>query len=435
MNRWALAWAVPFLAASCSSSSKVLERSAPERPAWVDQAPTARGELYFAGTCTDLPNYQEGLECARGEALLDVTAWVGGRFSSYVYASTTEQGRRAGSSVYFDSDVFLVDLRRTDTYYEVREESWGRSYFVSVLLSYPRQAAEAERSEIVKKTGWCDGFVTGASHRINVIASEGRWGDAMNGVILAATEVAVPRNFDRDRHLDRLAAVARDLVAPLEIKARVQGSQVVVDSRYRGAPAAGVPLECLFDRQRETAVSGTDGRAVCERVAPLLGNTGRVRVRPDVDAYLANLPAEAGGVAEVLGELLDHSDESDMDSRLELSVRLRSARDCDSAADVLRGRLEAAGVRLAGTDEGEAVLEISCSIQEGASSGDLHSAEASGDIVLEAAGERLQEPLLTVSGLGASPKAARDEALQRLGSAMGDAALALLSRMVGGDDN
>ena len=193
MNRRALAWAVPLLVASCSSSSKVLERSAPERPAWVDQAPTARGQLYFTGTCTDLPNYQEALKCARAEALLDVTAWVGGRFSSYVYGSTTEQWRRAGSSVYFDSDVFLSDVLRTDTYYEIRQASWGRSYFVSVLLSYPLQAAEAERSEIVKKTGWCDGFVTGATDRINVAASEGRWGNAMNGVFLGGLACTATR--------------------------------------------------------------------------------------------------------------------------------------------------------------------------------------------------------------------------------------------------
>ena len=433
MNRWALAWAVPLLVASCSSSSKVLERSAPERPAWVDQAPTARGQLYFTGTCTDLPNYQEALECARAEALLDVTAWVGGRFSSYVYGSTTEQGRRAGSSVYFDSNIFLSDVRRTDTYYEVRQESWGRSYFVSVLLSYPRQAAEVERSEIVRKTDWCDGFITDASHRINAAASEGRWGEAMNGVLLAATEVAAPRNLDRVQHLDRLAVVARDLVTPLQISAQADGSRVLVKTSYRGAPAGGVPIECLLGRQRVTAVSGADGRAVCEMGTPPVGKAGQIKVRPDIDAYLAGVPAEAGGLATVLGELLDRSDAIDTSVPLDMSVALTGGRECDSALEVMRQRLRAAGVRISQSSEGEANLDISCSLRDGVMSGDLYSAVASGEVVLEATAGRVQESLPPVNGVGASLGAARDEALHRLGSEMSDVALELLRGMVGGE--
>ena len=434
MNRWALAWAVPVLVASCSNSSKVLERSAPERPAWVDQVPTARGQLYFTGTCTDLPNYQEALQCARAEALLDVTAWVGGRFSSYVYGSTTEQGRRGGSSVYFDSDIFLIDVRRTDTYYEVRQESWGRSYVVSVLLSYPRQAAEAERAEIAKKTDWCDGLVTSATDEINVAASEGDWGDAMNGVLLVATEVAVPRNFDRAQHLDQIAVVARELITPLQISAKADGSRVLVQASYRDAPARGVPVECLKGRQQVTAVSGTDGRAVCETGGPPAGKPGLIKVRPDIDAYLAGVPDEAGDLAVVLGELLDHSTAVDMSSPLDMTVALTGGRECDSALGVVINRLTKAGVRVSQSGEGETNLEFSCSVRDGAVSGDLYSAAASGAVVLDAAAGRVQETLSPVNGAGASLSAARDEALQRLGSAMSDVALRLLSGLVGGEE-
>jgi len=434
VNRWALAWAVPVLVASCSSSSKVLERSAPERPAWVDQAPAARGQLYFTGTCTDLPNYQEGLECARAEALLDVTAWVGGRFSSYVYGSTTEQGRRAGSSVYFDSDVFLVDVRREDTYYEIRQETWGRSYFVSVLLSYPRQAAEAERSEIVKKTGWCDGFVTGAEHRINVAASEGRWGDAMNGVLLAATEVAVPRNFDRSQHLDRLAVIARDLVTPFRISAEIIDAQVLVRTSYRGAAAGGVPLECLLGRQKVAAVSGTDGTAVCEMDGSPVGKGEQIKVRPDIDSYLASVPDEAGGLAAVLGELLDRSDAIDVSVRLDVGVALTGDRECEPALRALRSSLSAAGVRFVEYGAGQASLSLTCSVEDGSMSGSLFSAVARGHVVLDLAASHARESVAPVNGLGASAVAARNEALERLGSELGSVALRLLSGMVGDEE-
>jgi hypothetical protein len=394
----------------------------------------ARSQLYFTGTCTDLPNYQEALGCARAEALLDVTAWVGGRFSSYVYGTTTEQGRRAGSSVYFDSDIFLVDVRRDDTYYEIRQENWGRSYFVSVLLSYPRQAAEAERSEIVKKTEWCDGHITDARHRIAAAASEGRWGTAMNDVLLAATEVAVPRNFDRAQHLDRLAVVARDLVTPLQVSAEADGAQVLVKTSYRGAPAGGVPVECLLGRHRVTAVSGADGKTMCEVGAPQVGKGDQIKVRPDIDSYLAGVPDEAGDLAAVLGELLNHSAAIDVSARLDVVVALTGGRGCDSALEVVRHRLRAAGVRVTEPGEGEASLGISCSVRDGDMSGSLHSAVARGDVVLDFAAGRAEESLSPLNGLGASPAAARDEALERLGSEMGDVALRLLSGMVGDEE-
>jgi hypothetical protein len=365
---------------------------------------------------------------------LDVTAWVGGRFSSYVYGSTTEQGRRGGSSVYFDSDIFLVDVRRTDTYYEVRQESWGRSYLVSVLLSYPRQAAEAERSEIAKKTDWCDAFVSDAGHEINAAGSQGRWGEAMNGVLLAATEVAVPRNFDRAQHLDQLAVVARELITPLQISAKADGSRVLVQASYRGAPARGVPVECLEGRQHVTAVSGVDGRAVCEMDTRPVGKPGRIKARPDIAGYLAGVPDEAGELAVVLGELLDHSDVVDRKAPLFMSIALTAGRECDSALEVVVDRLTTAGVRVSQSGDGEASLDISCSVRVEAASGDLYSAEASGAVVLVAGTGRMEETLSPVNGAGASLSAARREALHRLGSAMSDAALELLSGAAGGEE-
>ena len=150
MSRRAIAWAVAFSLCACAGST-IVERSAPQRPSWVEQVPAQGDWLYFVGTCTDLPSYQAAFDCARAEALTDLTAWVGARFSSHVYSRSSEDGRASRSTVYIDGALFLADLRRDDTYYEIREADWGRSYLVSVLIGYPRSEAEAERARMMHR--------------------------------------------------------------------------------------------------------------------------------------------------------------------------------------------------------------------------------------------------------------------------------------------
>ncbi|NIR60455.1 MAG: hypothetical protein GWO02_13535, partial [Gammaproteobacteria bacterium] len=187
-----------------------LERTAPERPAWVEVTPAARDSLYFVGICSDLPTYQDALRCARGEALTDVAAWVGARFSSYVYDRQTEESRSAGSATYLDADLFLADLfladlRRSGIYYEVRETGHGgRAYSISVLLAYPRGVAETEKARIEETTVRAERLVDQAVERVTSVAKEGRWGAAMEILLATVGEVASPRNLHRAGHTARL---------------------------------------------------------------------------------------------------------------------------------------------------------------------------------------------------------------------------------------
>ena len=435
MNRWALAWAVSCLVVACSSSSKVLERSAPERPAWVEQAPAARNQLYFVGTCTDLPSYQEALDCARAEGLLDVTAWVGGRFSSYVYSSNTEEARRGGSSVHFDSDLFLSDVRRSDTYYEIRQENWGRSYLVSVLLTYPRQTAEAERARIEEATARSTQIVSGASLKVERAALDGRWRNAMNSVLVAAAEVAVPENFGRAQHLDQLAGLARDLVAPLLLTAHVDRARVEVQATYLSVPADGLPLECLLWQRRVAVATGSDGRAVCEMGTLPAGESGRLTVRPDISKYLGRLPREASGLARVLGELLDHSVSLEVGTPLHLTVSVTGGSECDPAIELLRERLQRAGAQISIEGLGAVRIEVACTVEPGGKTGVLFAAKARGLLTLDGDTGRVQGRVPPVNGLGATEEAAREEALQRLGDEMSDLALKLLRGYEGAEEN
>ena len=435
MSRWALAWAVSCLVVACGSSSKVLERSAPERPAWVEQAPAARDQLYFVGTCTDLPSYQEALDCARAEALIDVTAWVGGRFSSYVYSSNTEEARRGGSSTHFDSDFFLSDVRRSNTYYEIRQESWGRSYLVSTLLTYPRQTAEAERARIEETTARSTQIVSGASLKVERAALDGRWRNAMNGVLVAAVEVAVPENFARGQHLDQLAGLARDLVAPLSLTGRIEGAKVEVQAMYQSIPAEGLPLECLLWQRRVAVVAGNDGRAVCEMGTLPAGESGRLTVRPDISKYLGRVPREAGGLARVVGELLDHSVGFEVGAPLRVTVSVTGGSECDRAIELLRGRLERAGAEILVEGGGALRIEVACMVEEDSRTGVLFAAKARGLLTLDGEAGRVQGRVPPVNGLGATQEAANEEALRRLGDEMGDLALRLLRGYQGAEEN
>lgn len=432
MNRSALAWAVALLVVACSSS-KVVERSAPERPAWVEQAPAARGELYFVGTCTDLPSYQEALACARVEAYVDVTAWVGGRFSSYVYSASTETARSGGTAAYFDSQLFLQDLRRSETYYEVRQEDWGRAYLVSVLISYPRHEGEAERARIERTTRRAEKLVDEAPGRIAPLAAAGRWGEAMDSLLGVAGQVAVPRNLQRERDSARLAALAEDLITPLRLSAERADSGIEVAATYRNAPAAGVPLECVVGRSRTTAVTGSDGRAVCSVGALPAGESGRVSVRPAVSGYLAAVPTLASGLAVALGGLLDEAVTVDVGAPLDIAVALAGGRGCEAAMEVLGRRLQAAGARVNVEAESLARLEVSCEVEDPVAAGDLYRATVRGALMIEIAGGISSESRVTVRGVGARPGAARREALSRLGEELSAAALELL-RVVAGTE-
>ncbi len=424
MNRRDLTWAVALAVVACGSSSKIVERSAPERPAWVESLPASRDQLYFVATCTDLPNYQEALRCARAEALTDVAAWVGARFTSYVYSASSEVTRSGGATVYYDSEVFLADARRSDTYHEVWEEDWGRSYRVSVLMSYPRSLAEAERARIEETTQRADRLVGAAPASVRALAADGRWGAAMGHVLDTATEVILPGNLNRSQHADRMASLAEELVASLRLSGRAEAGEIEVTALFEDRPAAGVPVECLIGSANQRAVTGADGRAVCGADTSLAVEPGTVRVRPDISSYLAVVPAQAGELAGVLGALLDRSIQVDLGPPLEVAVKLTGTPDCEPSLMELRTRLRAAGVRF--DDGAEARLSLQCEVSGGADAGDLHTAWARGVLVLDGLGMEVESILTDVRGLGSTPAAAREEALRRLGLGLSDSALKLL---------
>ncbi len=425
MNRSTLVWAVPLVVVACSGT-KVIERSAPERPAWVESAPAARDQLYFVGTCTDLPSYQEALNCARGEALTDVAAWVGARFTSRVYSASGESARVGGVTVYYDSELFLTEAQRTDTYHEVRQEEWGRSYLVSVLVTYPRREAEAERTRVNETTARSDAVVDDAVRRAEDAASEGRWGEAMDGLVLAASEVALPRNYQRGVHLGRLADVAEELISPLELGASSGDGGILVRTAYEGVPAAGVPVACFLAEQKMVETTDSEGRAVCKLRAPDSGEVGRAVVRSDIDGYLDVLPVEASRLAKSLGSLMDRTVRVDVGTRLDVVVALIGGRGCETATALLRERLARAGVRV--TETGRAALELrmTCSIEGGGSTGELFAASAHSSLVLESGGRKTESSVLSARGLGSTEAAASHEALDRLGAQLGDAALRLI---------
>jgi hypothetical protein len=424
VTRWALAWAAALAVSACSSGSKVIERSAPERPPWVGSVQASRDQLYFVGTCTDLPSYQEALRCARAEALTDVATWVGTRLSSHVYSASSESTRSSGAAVYYDSDMFLADARRSDTYHEVRDEDWGRSYLVSVLLTYPRSEAEAERSRIEQATERAERLVEGASASVAGLMVEGRWGEAMDRLLAITVEVVVTRNLDRSQHSLLLAKLAEDLVTPLLLSGQVGAKGVEVEAKFADGPAVGVPIECVIGSSRVGAVTGTNGRAVCEAESWLAEASDHVTVRPDITGYLALIPREASAVAVAVGGLLDRSFELEAGEPLDITVALTGDRGCATAVNAVRERLRSAGVRFASGVEPRLALE--CEVTDGGRAGELYTASAQGVLVLFGYGMSVESSLSQVRGLGADPSAARDEALQRLGAGLGDSALQLL---------
>jgi hypothetical protein len=427
VNRWALAWAVVPAVVACSSSSKVIERSARERPAWVESTPASRDQLYFVGTCTDLPSYQEALRCARAEALADVAAWVGARFSAHVYAASSEVARSSGSAVYYDSEMFLADARRSDTYHEVRQEDWGRSYRVSVLLAYPRREAEAERARSEEATRSAEQRVAAAPASVRAIAAEGRWGDAMARILEIAAEVTSPYNLNRARHADRLAQLAEELVTPLRLSGTLDGAIVEARATFREAPAAGVPLECLYAGASAKGLTGDDGRAECVFDEPSGESAGRARLRPYIRGYLAAVPAEAGALSAALGKLLDQSIDLETDSAIGVTAWLSGGSGCEVALSELQSRLTAVGVRFAA--DASRRLTLACDVTTGEKTGNLHTAAARGGLVIDGFGTSIEGSWLEVNGLGATAGAAREEALQRLGGGLTDSALTLLTRL------
>lgn len=424
MNRRALAWAVVPAIVACGSSSKVIESSGPERPTWVESIPASRDQLYFVGTCTDSPSYQEALLCARSQALADVAAWVGARLSASVYSASSESTRSSGTVVYYDSEMFLANARRTDTYHEVRQEDWGRSYRISVLLTYPRAEAERERTRIEETTDRADRLVATAPATVRGLAADGRWGDAMQHVLDIAEEVALPRNLNRSQHVERLARLAEELVAPLRLSGSADATRVSVEVMFRDTPAAGVPLECIYAGVRMSAVTSADGRASCANDGRAPEQTPRVTLRPDITAYLAALPAQAGALASALGALLDRSIVLEIGTAPDLTAALSADPGCQAALAELRGRLSAAGVRL--VEDAERRLHLTCDVTDDGQAGTLHTATARGAVSMTGDSASLGTGPGDARGLGTTARSARDEALLRLGGELANSVLKLL---------
>jgi hypothetical protein len=382
--------------------------------------PSARDSLYFVGVCSDLPSYQEALSCARTEALTDVAAWVGARLSTYVYSAQSE-GRRAGSAgAYFEGDLFLSEVRRSETYYEVRKEDWGRSYRVAVVYAYPRDEAEAEKARIEATTVGAQRQVDGAALALSLLAAEGQWGEAMDRLVGLAGDVSVPGNLGRDAHLQRLERVADELVRPLRLSARVveQGPKarvvVWVDATYDSVAAAGVPITCARGSETTSAVTDDAGLAVCRLVAAAAAEASEVIVRPDVRAYLDRLPDTASRLAAALGALLDHRDTARIAAPLTARVSLTGGGDCRRTLDLLRGRLELSGVSVVARAEGVTDFSIACTVGAAQQVGDLYEAYAWASV-----GSAVRTvDLPTQRGLGGSPAAARSEAEERLAAAV-----------------
>ncbi|UCC81516.1 MAG: hypothetical protein JSW46_10895 [Gemmatimonadota bacterium] len=426
MNRRALALAGTLVLGACGGSG-VLERTAPERPAWVEVTPAARDSLYFVGICSDLPSYQEGVRCARGEALTDVAAWVGARFSSYVYDHQTNGSRSAGTAMYLDADLFLADLRRSDTYHEVTETGYGtRSYYVSVLLAYPRDAAELEKGRVEETTFRAERLLIQALERVPGVVAEGRWGTAMEILLATASEVAVPRNLHRAGHTARLTDMAEAVVTPLQLYAGTEDRGVEVRARYRGVPAAGLPVQCIAGAVQLTVVLDEEGRAVCELVDSIPGGAGRVIARPEITGYLDAVPPGASELAVALGRLLNRTVVVELEPGFDMDLVLAGRGDCEPAMEVLRERLSGAGVRVIGFMKGVPALEVSCQVSIASRQGELYVASARGALSLKAAEHRGTEVLAPVSGLGASVSVARDDALLKLGEELAASALKLL---------
>ncbi len=414
MNRRALALAGTLVVGACGGGA-VLERTAPERPAWVEVTPAARDSLYFVGICTDLPSYQEAMRCARGEALTDVAAWVGARFSSYVYEHQTDGSRSAGTAMYLDADLFLADLRRSDTYHEVTETDYGtRSYYVSVLLAYPRGAAELEKGRVEETTFRAERLLEQALERLPGVAAEGRWGTAMEILLATAGEVAVPRNLHRAGHTARLTSMAETVVTPLQLYAGTEARGVEVRASYRGVPVAGLPVQCIAGAARLTVVTDDEGRAICELTDSIPGGAGRVIARPEITGYLDSVPPGASELAVALGHLLNRTVVLELENGFDLELVLAGGGDCEPAMEVLKERLRGAGVRVIGFTKGVPAL------------GELYTASARGALSLKAAEHRGADVLAPVNGLGASVSVAREDALLKLGNELAASALKLL---------
>jgi hypothetical protein len=426
VNRRALALAGTLVVGACGGGA-VLERTAPERPAWVGVTPAARDSLYFVGICSDLPSYQEALRCARGEALTDVAAWVGARFSSYVYDHQTDGSRSAGTAMYLDADLFLADLRRSDTYHEVTETDYGtRSYYVSVLLAYPRGAADLEKGRVEETTFRAERLLEQALERLPGVAAEGRWGTAMEILLATAGEVAVPRNLHRSGHTARLTSMAEAVVTPLQLYAGTEDRGVEVRASYRGVPAAGLPVQCIAGSARLTVVTNEEGRAVCEYTDSIPGGAGRVIARPEITGYLDAVPPGASELAVALGRLLNRTVVLELDNGFDLELVLAGGGDCRRAMEMLRERLSGAGVRVIGFTKGVPALEVSCEVSVGSRRGELYTASARAALSLKAAEYRGADVLAPVNGLGASVSVAREDALLKLGDELAASALKLL---------
>jgi hypothetical protein len=405
----------------------VLERTAPERPAWVEVTPAARDSLYFVGICSDLPTYQEAVRCARGEALTDVAAWVGARFSSYVYDHQTDGSRSAGTAMYLDADLFLTDLRRSDTYHEVTETDYGaRSYYVSVLLAYPRRAAELEKSRVEETTFRAERLLEQALERVPGVAAEGRWGSAMDVLLATAGEVAVPRNLQRTGHTARLTSMAEAVVTPLQLYAGTEDRGVEVRARYRGVPAAGLPVQCIAGAVRLMVVTDEEGRAACEIADSVPGGAGRVIARPEITGYLDAVPPGASELAVALGRLLNRTVVIELDDGFDIDLVLVGGDGCELAMELLREGLIGAGVRVVDLTKGVPALDVSCQVTVGSRQGELYAARARAALSLDAAEHRGADLLAPVTGLGASVSVAREDALLKLGEQLAASALKLL---------
>ncbi|HSG82683.1 MAG TPA: hypothetical protein VLC48_10555 [Gemmatimonadota bacterium] len=443
MSRRGTALAVPLIITCINAcgGSAIIERSAARRPAWVETTPAARDSLYFVGVCSELPSYQEALRCARVEALTDVATWVGARFSSYVYGAQTEAARSGGATAYFDSDFFLADARRSDTYHEIRQEDWGRSYYVSVLYAYSRREADSEKARIEATTAEAERLTDGASLAVSLPLEQGHWGDAMLMFIDIVEQVAAPRNLQRAAHVERLAGVAEELIAPLGLSAWAvvidpeTGTLVEAEATFRGAAAEGVPLHCLFDGEESAAKTEDDGRAVCQFSAPTPGSRVRVTVRPDITGYLDALPDEASGLADEIGGLLDRAVTFDVGKPLAVELSLSGVGDgCEPAIDILERALDDAGVQASEPGKGVAALEVGCEVALGARFGELYVATARGSVSLKSSAGRITEELEPIRGLGATREAARAEALEVLGRELAAAVLKLLRENDGNEE-
>jgi hypothetical protein len=233
-------------------------------------------------------------------------------------------------------------------------------------------------------------------------------------------------NLHRGEHAQRLALLAEDLVAPLRLVAQLDSARVDVSATLGGAPAVGLPLQCVFDANRLAVVTDENGRAVCEIELPSSGESARVTVRPDISGYLAAIPGEASGLANVLGRLLDRAVHLDALQPLEMRIALAGGASCGPATELLRRHLGEVGVQVIEVIDDGPSLRVACEIEDGERTGNLYTTTARGVLMLEVSDHRITDYLDPTHGLGATQNAAREDALQKLGRELIASALQLL---------